>query len=336
MRRLDLDGLCNFIEDSRRKKTLCTFHTVGDRDGVSSAVVTSSLFESAVVRTPDFVTSNARRMLEHAGYAQKIGSSFPVDVELVIVHDANKPDSLGPFGSRVERFDGELLFIDHHVEPARYVDGKNAYYFNDESYNSTASIVYEVTKRLGRQLSRLEAELLLNGVIADSADFENATAQTFRQVSELTEISKVNYFEIAEYFHYRIPAKNRFRLIEDLSKSTARLEGDYVIVFGEAERANVAADAALKLGADAAVFFAIHEKEISLSARMRSTLDTKFSLHLGKVMQGVGSIIGGNGGGHPCAAGAYGPRKEQAGKALDYVVGQIEKAMDKAGAGALG
>ena len=69
---------------------------------------------------------------------------------------------------------------------------------------------------------------------------------------------------------------------------------------------------------------------------MRSTLDTKFSLHLGKVMQGVGSIIGGNGGGHPCAAGAYGPRKEQAEKALDYVVGQIEKAIDKVGAEAPG
>jgi nanoRNase/pAp phosphatase (c-di-AMP/oligoRNAs hydrolase) len=51
----------------------------------------------------------------------------------------------------------------------------------------------------------------------------------------------------------------------------------------------------------------VEGREVSFSARMRPPLDRKLHLHLGVLMQSLAKIINGTGGGHPCAAGAYGP-----------------------------
>ena len=67
---------------------------------------------------------------------------------------------------------------------------------------------------------------------------------------------------------------------------------------------------AIKIGADIALFYSESENEISFSARCRPTLDAEMNMHLGRIMRAISGTIEGTGGGHPCAAGAYGPKKE--------------------------
>ncbi len=329
MQNIALDELCNEIRLNKDKKVVLTFHTIGDRDAVGSAVALSEYFTHATVVTPDFITNNARRMLSYLGYTEKISAKFPKEADLIIVCDANNLFALGKLGNAIESNKFKKLFIDHH---APHVELKvDALAFNNESFNSTSSIVCEVMHRVGFKINKNAAILLLNGITADSADLQNSSPLAFRQIAELLEISKLDFSFFTEYFEENIPVKNKYQVIKEISAAKVEIVGKYILIYGEAtEHANVVADNALKLQADASVFWVKSNAEASISARLRPSLDKELSMHLGVMMESIGKIVGGNGGGHACAAGAYGPNREAASKAGEEIVKRIkEKMMQK-------
>ncbi len=304
------DRICNIISELRNKKAAFTFHTVGDRDGVGSAIALSKCFSDAVVVTPDFITNNAKRMLKQAKFKGQLLDKLPWDREVVIVTDANNLDALGGMKRELLSREADLIFIDHHAVKD-YTLGKSIIVFNDENYNSASSIVYEILKRNGEKVDEEAAMLLLNGIIADSSDFQNATALTFKQVAELLEIADTSYSEIVEYFHQDVQVKDRYALMKDLFGAKIEVVGDYILMHGKAGgAANLAAETAINFGADGSVFWSERKEEVTVSARLRSPLDRRLGMHLGRMMQETGRSILGSGGGHPCAAGAYGPGKE--------------------------
>ena len=313
------DRVCRAICEAKGKKVVLTFHAVGDRDGIGSAVALSKCFDDAVVVTPDFLTNNAKRMLAQAGYSKKVGNVFPEDRELVIVTDANNLDVLGKFKYDISRFTGSIIFIDHHAIEDYKLE-KNMMVFNDEGFNSASSIVYEMLKKNKEGITRQIALLLLNGIIADSSDFQNATPRTFRQVSELLEIAETDYADIVEYIHQDISAENRYELMKDLFTAKIEVVGDYILMSGKTGKsASLIAQTAIDFGADGSVFWVERDRDISISARLRAPLDKKLGIHLGRVMQESGKNIAGSGGGHPCAAGAYGPKKERGQLTVDEI-----------------
>ncbi len=328
MRVVALNELCDKLRVYKDKRVVLTFHTIGDRDAVGSAVALSAFFSKAQVVTPDFITNNAKRMLSYLGYSNRISSTLPEAPDLVIVFDANNMTALGRMAARLVPSTAGILFIDHHA--VHKDESVEALMFNDESYNSTASITYEVMKKLGVSVGRNEAMLLLNGIIADSAEMQNSSPLTFRQVAELLEVAKVDFSFFSEYFHESVPVENKYRVMKDVFASKAEIVGKYLLVYGRAtEHANVVADTALKLDADAAVFWVEGNTEASISARLRPPLDKKLSMHLGLIMEEVGGLIGGSGGGHACAAGAYGIKREAAQLAGEETVRRIRQIMER-------
>lgn len=326
MRAIAIDELCNELKKNRNKKAALTFHTIGDRDAVGSATALAEYFTDSTVVTPDFITNNARRMLGFLNYGSKVTQKFPDDAELIIVCDANNLFALGKLKEKLENSKAEILFIDHHAPHKELA--LNALMFNDEGHNSTSSIVYDALKKLGVEITRNIAILLLNGITADSADLQNSSPQTFRQIAEMLEIAKLDFSFFSEYFHENIPVENKYQVIKDVAAAKTEIVGKYLIIYGRAtEHANVVADMALKLQADATVFWVISNTEASISARLRAPLDKKLSMHLGLIMEDVGKIVGGNGGGHACAAGAYGPKREAAQKAGEETVRRIKERM---------
>lgn len=318
---MHLDDVCDFLRENRQKRFLITFHSMGDRDGVGSAFALSRYLTKSTVVTPDFITRNAREMLTQIGYADKIPSAFIENTDAIIL-DTNSPESMGPFRDKLTQTNMALLFIDHHLLPKEKL--QNAIFFNDESYNSTASMVYEILKKLGFKVDKNTAIALLNGIISDSAEFHNATSLTFRQVSELLDTASLKYAEVMKVFNQNIPVENRASLFEDIRASKSEVVGGYLILSGRSTtHANLVADTAIKLGADAAVFWKESEREASISARLRPPLDQKLSIHLGRMMQGISATLNGNGGGHPCAAGAYGPNKENAIKSVEKILNEL-------------
>jgi nanoRNase/pAp phosphatase (c-di-AMP/oligoRNAs hydrolase) len=319
------DRLCTVISEAKNKRVVLTFHAVGDRDGVGSAIALSKYFKDAVVVTPDFLTNNAKRMLAQVGYNKKIGTSFPQDRELVIVTDANNLDVLNQLKHDISRFNGSVIFIDHHAIK-EYKLQNNMIVFNDEGYNSASSIVYEVLKKNHEEITKENALLLLNGIIADSANFQNATSLTFKQIAELLDIADTSYAEIVEYFHQEVSAENRYNLMKDLTTAKIEVVGDYILIYGKASgSANLVAQTAINFGADGSVFWSDRKNEVSISARLRAPLDRKFGIHLGRTLLESGKSLGGSGGGHPCAAGAYGPNRENMDNAMQAIVEMLRE-----------
>jgi alanyl-tRNA synthetase len=99
-----------------------------------------------------------------------------------------------------------------------------------------------------------------------------------------------------------------------------------LMLYGQARmHANKVADDAIRIGADVALFYTISKREISFSARLRPPLDAECDINLGKTMKSLAPLINGNGGGHPCAAGAYGTNRSNAPTFIKSFISEIRK-----------
>lgn len=319
--------LCKLIQSYKGKKVSITFHTIGDRDSVSSAVALSEFLGSSEIVTPDFITRNAERMLKDLDYNNVMTKSLG-DPEIIIILDTNTLEGLGGLKQQIKRSDAEILFIDHHAMPKNPYE--RAKIFNDESFNSTSSIAYEVLNQLNFKFTDTSSRILLYGIVSDSAGFKNATALTFKQISNILTFLKADYAEIMYDTSFISPPQIRMDEIRDMSRSNVEKYGNYIIMYGKTDmHANEVAERAVAMGADIALFWSVNKKEASISARMYPNLDKKLSLHLGKVMQDAAPFINGNGGGHPCAAGAYGPKTSGIEQAISRIVAEIKEKMVK-------
>ncbi len=304
-----IDKLKKFVEDNRSLRAMITFHSIGDSDSVASAIGMKKILKNAEIREPDFTTSNARLLLDNWSNGEaEIKKGFMEEAELVVLVDVNNFEDCGSFKENLGRTKAKILIIDHHA-PSSVI--ANAEVFNDESYNSSSSIVYELCKAMGTDVDAHLAEVLAMGIISDSAEFKNATAQSFVQIGELLSIAGTNYQVLLEKYSHIAPAEVREHTIKDIMGAEIGSINGLIFVKGTTStHAAIAADDAIKIGADIALFSSESEDEISFSARCRPPLDIEIGLHLGRVMKDISYNIEGSGGGHPCAAGAYGKRKE--------------------------
>ncbi len=326
MKRLkSIEELAKFITDRKDKNTLITFHSIGDRDCIGSSIPLSNFFKNVEISTPDFITKNSSKLLENLQLNKTITNFSRKNVEFIIVLDSNRFELLSKEKEFIMSSKADVLFIDHHELPSNPNYYSNQFIFNDEAYNSTSSIIYEVLKKLKVNLDNNDSILLLNGIVSDSANFQNSSPLTFLQISELLKNSGLRYSEAISAQQLSSPISRKNILI-DLLNARITQKGRYLVVSGMAmHHANLAAEAALNAGADFSIFYSVHENEVSISTRLRSPLDKELNIHLGKLMEPIGNILNGTGGGHPCAAGAYGSKKEAIKLAFNKVLEEVSQ-----------
>ena len=307
MESITLEELCREISSIGERRTMITFHSIGDTDSVAAAVGIQGVLQNATIASPDFITSNSRRILDGLGFGHSmISKEFDRSAETIILVDVNNLGDCGTFGDMIGESEARLLVIDHHYMPE--ISRGNACVFDDESYNSASSIVYEVMKRLGARIDQRTARLIAMGIISDSAELKNSFPDTFVQLGELIRIGETDYPSLTRELQHMAPIEDRKRFIGDLFNSRIAEENGMVVLCGRADiHANKIADDAIRIGADAALFYTEHKDEVSFSARLRPPLDREKGINLGAAMKELAGIIEGHGGGHPCAAGAYGP-----------------------------
>ncbi len=326
MEQIDFDGLVKVVRDSAGSRAVLTFHSMGDTDSVASAVALSSYMKNSTIVAPDSITANSRVTLSKCGFnPDDIKSGIPGDAELAVLLDVNNLEDCGSVGAEILHLGLPVLVVDHHA--ASKIDVEKLRVFNDESYNSASSIVYAVLKALGAGINQSMAKLLAMGIISDSAEFKNSTSLTFSQLGELFSKADTDYMSILHEFVHLADPEARAKTIRDLFSSSVEVREGLVFVHGTTgSHASSAADDAIKVGADLAVFVAEDAKEVKLSARLRPTLDSAYGVHLGMIMKRVGKLINGTGGGHPCAAGAYGPWKVKASDAVKLIMDEVANA----------
>ncbi len=327
MRDIDFKSLRSLMESSSTKRVMLTFHSVGDTDSISSAFGLQRFFKNSTIATPDFITGNSKRILEKLGYdSNTIKTKFDETAEMVILLDVNNFEDCGSFRQSLENFKGTIVIIDHHTP--NDIKNDNVITFNDESYNSAASIIYDLITSSGIAIDGNLANLIATGIISDSAELRNAFPKTFVQIGELLEKSGMEYQTLLLEMQHVAPSGTREEFIKDLFKSSIIINGGLLMLYGHAEsHANKIADDAIRIGADVALFYTKTSKEISFSARLRPPLDKKYGINLGKIMKALSTKLNGQGGGHPCAAGAYGdniPNKD------DFIKAFIDEINKKA------
>lgn len=305
-----LKELADVIARYRERRAMITFHSVGDTDALSSAFILSKLFRSCTIATPDRITSNSRRMLRDNGYnLDTIATAFDLEAELIVLVDVNNFEGCAMFAEYLETTKSQILIIDHHAPIP--ITAENVTAFNDETHNSAASIIFDLMEMIGERLNEHEARLLLMGIISDSAEFKNSTPKTFTQIGKLLQIGNTDYPSLLEQMFIEPDPRTRERSIRDLFGAKVLIGKGLLILYGSTlGPANIAADNAIRVGADLAIFRSEHGNEVSLSARLKPPADRRYNLHLGKIMKRLSTIINGTGGGHACAAGAYGTRKD--------------------------
>lgn len=301
-----MKALLDFLKSVREKRALILIHSLADLDAVGSAVALSSLLKDSSVIASDLPTAKARKLLKFLKTEVRVGGRL--DCDALFILDTNSYDMLGKLADAVKNFKGKKVVIDHHsIHPDSI---KADHLLVDNRYLSTAELVYEILKELNFKISDREAVCLLCGIIDDSAGFNNANRKTFSDIAALLGKTKMQYREVLQLFRTDTDVSQRIALLTACKRAEVERVGDYLIATSTVGSFEAkAAEALVGIGADFSFVGCKGRKEARISARMREDLMKELDVNLAtQVIEKVGRILNGSGGGHACAAGANGTR----------------------------
>lgn len=315
--------LKRFLQGSGDKSFLLLCHHNADPDSLGSAIAFAIYLKSAGVEKVRIGVAQSV-----SSYAKRLLTFSPVPVEkdplvkedVVMIFDTSSLEQLEP----IEIPRGKtVIVIDHHSEKERPIRADIAVV--DSSRTSTAEIVWELFKYIGFYDERA-AKALLAGVVTDTANFRFANSKTFKTVSEMLERFPVQMGEIfqlvAPVSDENIDQAKRMAILKACQRLEIKKFRKYIIAVSRVSAyESLACKTFLNLGADIAVVGS-EKKGVRISARAKESL-VKRGLHLGKIMEKVGPVIEGSGGGHAGAAGANG--KANLDEGIKLILKEIEK-----------
>lgn len=283
------------------KKTLVTFHSLGDLDACASALFVADIIgKEAIVAPPDRVNSESRRLLSGMMGSfmsfDRAAEKYP-DCNIVLV-DCNDPSLL----SHLEGIKPDAL-IDHHAIQKNSVRA-HVEWVQPES-SSTCEMVAELAPIIRPQF----ADILALGVLSDSAHLRRASPKTFAMLAKLLTQASMDYDAMLSLLEKPSGAASRAAVLEGLRNVTWQEKGGIVCATAavSSHEGNVA-EVLVGAGADCAFAGTAGKHDVRISGRMRRAMAAKVDLP--KIMEKVGEKIEGHGGGHMLASGATGKRAD--------------------------
>ncbi len=321
--------LKRFLEGVKDRSFLLLCHHNADPDSLGSAIAFALYLKSLGVENVRIGVAQSV-----SSYAKRLLTFSPVPVErdpvvkedVVVIFDTSSLEQLEP----IEIPKGKtVIVIDHHVEKDNPIRAEIAVV--DSSRTSTAEIVWELFEYLGFY-NETAVKALLAGIVTDTANFRFANARTFKAVSEMLERFPLQMGEIfqlvAPVSDENIDQAKRMAMLKACQRLDIRKFRGYIIAVSKVSAyESLACKTFLNLGADIAIVGS-EKKGVRISARARESL-VKKGLHLGRIMEKVGPIIEGSGGGHAGAAGANGKRNLD--EAIKLILKEIEKFLREVG-----
>ena len=321
--------LKRFLEGARDRSFLLLCHHNADPDSLGSAIAFAIYLKSIGVENvrigvAQSVSSYAKRLLTFSPVPVERDPAVKEDV--VMIFDTSSLEQLEP----IEIPKGKtVIVIDHHVEKDSPIRAEVAVV--DSSRTSTAEIVWELFKYLGFY-DETAVRALLAGIITDTANFRFSNSKTFKAVSEMLERFPLQMGEIfqlvAPVSDENIDQAKRMAMLKACQRLEIRKFRGYIIAVSRVSAyESLACKTFLNLGADIAVVGS-EKKGVRISARAKESL-VKKGLHLGRIMEKVGQVIEGSGGGHAGAAGANG--KKNLDGAIKVILKEIERFLREVG-----
>ncbi len=220
----------------------------------------------------------------------------PVDnYDLVVVIDTSTLTQLDGFPLK------RYAVIDHHTTTSL---NENAVFFLHRNKRSTAEIVLEVLNTMGAPIMRRVAFALIAGIITDTGNFKHASADSFKAVAELIELSGIEYSEVMDAIS-SVPQDVSMRIAFLKAAQRALIErvGEWIIVTSQVSSfSGSAASNLISIGADVAFVAAKDDGMVKVSARARKCA-INAGVNLARLMEEISVKFNGTGGGHEGAAG---------------------------------
>ncbi len=286
------------ILNLKRRRTIITFHSLGDLDAAGSAIALSRfLGKKSLICPPDQPSSPARRLFAYTQTPTVLFSQAKRSPDDALVAlDSSSPRLLAHLAGLVPD-----LAIDHHSRTGGEIPAKAI--INDPSASSTCEMLYFLLK----PNDKISAIALLLGIISDSAGFQNATSRTFEAVSSLLALSGLSYSQIKQLSFAPESLSERIEALRSCQSVSAERIGEHIIATAIAKSHEAHfAEMLVRTGADLA-FVGCAGEDGRISARMRQSIRGKVSLE--RIMSEAGKVLGGSGSGHELAAGASGGKE---------------------------
>ncbi len=290
--------LKTIAERLRHGKKLILLHGNADPDALGCAYAIARSFPEAEICAPGGMDKIAKviaakldvKVLERADLAM---------YDQIVVVDTSSPDQLGEFAS----VPPETIIIDHHARSDRW--GARTYYC-DDSRKSCAEIIYQILQVAGIRAERDVGLALLAGMLTDSGHFRYSNGALLRSFADLMEEAGVEIDEVTSMTDLEQDISERISQLKGAQRIRFDRIGDRIVAIsvGSAYESSVC-KGMLSIGADVAFVGSQRDEHFRLSARARPEM-VRMGLHLGRLLEDIGTETSNDGGGHGGAAGLVG------------------------------
>ncbi len=313
-------------------KPLIMGHQNADPDAVCSMIAFSRLYKTINPKgiptlMADDLSRLSKQVLDVFEQKDEIIEQPEADFDLLILLDTNSNLQLGTDFQNIPSDSSKTIVIDHH-EPNPDVGTLADHRLVKSERFSTCEIMVELFQEMEIKIDPDTANLLLSGMLFDTRRFIYTDLHTFQIAIELIN-SGADYDKCVKSLRIRPNRSERIARLKAASKARIHLFGEWVIATSVINAFEASACRGLiDMGADVAIIGGKPAKtKVRISSRSNREFSDATKINLGTdVMEPLGEIIDGKGGGHVNAAGANGTKN--LGAALDKAVELIRKAVE--------
>ncbi|MFW9960017.1 MAG: bifunctional oligoribonuclease/PAP phosphatase NrnA [Candidatus Thorarchaeota archaeon] len=314
-------------------KPLILGHQNADPDAVCAMMAFARMYRMINPEgTPTLIADDLSRLSNQVMDTFSSGESIleveGIEGDLVILIDTNSVFQLGPKFQKIPQEPSKTIVIDHHeINPETQVLSDHRVVRSDRS--STCEIMVDLFNQHNIPIDPITANLLLTGVIFDTRRFYFADILTLQTAIKLIEYG-ADYEQCIKALLMRPDRSERIARLKAAGRVKIHPIGNWIVVTSKigAFEASVCR-ALIDMGADVAIVGGSPSKDVvRISSRSTREFSTSTAINLGKdVMEPLGNIIGGEGGGHANAAGANGTKglEEAIVKSIELIRKIIEK-----------
>ena len=307
-------------------------HQNADPDAVCAMIAFANLYKTINPEgTYSLVADDKSRL------SNQILKKFAPEVEIqnksehthdfIVLLDTNSRFQLGSGLQDIVTNPSKTLVIDHHeLNPEIDALAKHKILHSDKS--STCEIMVDVYHDTGIDIDNSTANLLLTGMLFDTRRFFYADSNTLAAAIKLIEAG-ADYERCVRSLLIRPDRSERIARLKAAGRVKVYLVGDWIVAISKIKAFEASACRGLiDIGADVAIVGGSPNKDsVRLSSRSTRDFFEHSGINLGKdVMEPLGAIIDGEGGGHANAAGANGKKDLDKAlvKSLEIIRGAIK------------
>ena len=316
----------------KSKAPLIIGHQNADPDAVCSMIALARLYkkinpDGSPYLAADDISRLSNQVLGIFKTEMDISGTIGSPHDLLILLDTNSRFQLGTALQHVPDNPSNTIVIDHH-ERNPEIDSIAEHQILHEEKSSTCEIIVKIYSDLGVQIDANTANLLLTGMLFDTRRFFYANSETLNAAIGLIEAG-ADYEKCVRSLLIKPDRSERIARLKSAARVKVHLIGDWIVVTSKINAFEASACRGLiELGADVAIVGGNPSKGIvRLSSRSTREFYEKSGVSLGSdVMEQIGQLIEGEGGGHANAAGANGKKNLE--EALDQSVELIREVVE--------